>query len=654
MKTVFFTLNGQPAEAEEGISILQAARQHGARIPTLCHNDALHTTGSCWMCIVEIRDKNRFVPSCSTLLTEGMSIETDTPELFGIRKKNLERLLEDHCGDCNAPCELSCPAECDIPGFIAAIASDNDIEAVRIIKEDIPLPGILGRVCHAPCEEACRRHGVDDPLSICSLKRFAAERDNASVTRHIPQRQPETGKKVAITGTGPAGLTAGYYLLLNGHDVTFFDAHDAPGGMMRYGIPRFRLPEEAIEADLEPIRAMGGKFECGTVVGRDITLDSMKNDGFDALFLAIGAQLPSPLSIDGEERDGVITGIGFLENVACGRPVNPGKRVLVIGGGNTAIDAARTALRLGAYSVRILYRRSIEEMPANRSEIKEAQEEGIIFDILTAPVSIEKTGNALRVSVRKMALGSPDQSGRKRPVPVAGSDYVIDADTVISAVGQKVDPTALDALGITMAEGGTVQAEEGTFQTAIPWVFAGGDCISGPDTAVNAVRHGRLAARKINEFLRGLPVMAEQTVFNSSYGPRDQVPAAFYDRSVPSPRIRPEELAPDLRTSGFSEVVSNLSAEQARREAERCLSCSCVSKDDCRLRELAADFDVKEEQTIGEEEDFLIDRKAGIRFERTKCIDCGICVRTLEEEGEEETLMRLLAERCPTGALSKR
>ena len=653
MSNVTFTLNGKKVTAETGTSILEAARRNGVAIPTLCFHESLHSPGSCWMCIVEIKGKHRFVPACSTSISNGTTIETDSSELYGIRKKNLERLLEQHCGDCNGPCEVSCPAGCDIPAFVSAIASGNDSEAIRIIKDDIPLPGILGRICPAPCEDECRRHGVDEPLSICALKRFAADRDNASGKRYIPSVKPKTGKKAAIIGAGPAGLTAAYYLLSEGHDVTVYDAHEAPGGMMRYGIPRFRLPAEILEADLTPIKAMGATFVCNTVFGRDISLESLKHEGFDVVFLAFGAQKAGRLEIQGEENEGVISGTDFLKQVASGKEVNPGKRVLVIGGGNTAIDASRTALRLGAESVRILYRRTIDEMPANRAEIEEALHEGISIDFLTAPIAIEKAEDGLLVTAWKMAPGKPDESGRRRPVPIEHSEFSMSADLVISAVGQQVESSIHEKLGIASAWKGSVAVDSETCRTSIPWVFAGGDCVNGADTAINAVNHGKKAARAIKIYLRDEPVTALPVTFNSSYGPRDLAPEAFYKRAKQASRAKPAELPINRRVSGFDEVSAGLSEESARQEALRCMRCSCTNQNDCTLRELASTYNINQECGKNGNDEFSVDRGVEIRFEREKCVDCGICVRTLEETGKEESItMKLLAERCPTGALS--
>jgi len=654
MNTVNLTIDGKSLTVEAGISILEAASRNGIGIPTLCYHASLRTTGSCWMCIIELKGKNRFVPACSTTVTEGMDIETRNPELHEMRRKNLGRFLDNHCGDCNAPCELSCPAGCDIPAFVSAIARHDDAEAIRIITDTIPLPGILGRICPAPCEEECRRHGVDEPVSICALKRFAADRDRESATRYVPLREPGTGKNIAVVGAGPAGLSAAYHLLRKGHAVTVFDANPEPGGMMRYGIPRFRLPADIIESDLEPIRAMGGRLLCDTLFGRDITLESLKRDGFDAILVATGAQQASSLNIPGEENtEGVVSGIDFLRRAACGNPISPGRSVVVVGGGNTAVDAARTALRLGAETVTILYRRSMDEMPANRSEIAEARREGVAIRFLAAPVAIDSGNDGrLVVSALEMELGEPDESGRRRPVAVKNSGFTLPADLVIAAIGQSVDTAAFDAAGIGSTPEGTLSAEPVTLRTNVEGVFACGDCVSGADIAINALKQASIAAKAIDSYLSKKPTDLPPARFNSTYGPRDKAPAAFYERAQPSPRNETAELFPEVRIGSFDEVSSGMTETSARAEAMRCLRCSCQGKHTCTLRKLASDYDVPEERHGLDPAAFSVDRGPGIRFERQKCVDCGICVRTIEEaDGNGGELVRLLVERCPTGAL---
>lgn len=652
MNELTLTINGRTVKAAADMSILQAATSAGITIPTLCFNKTLESTGSCWMCIIEIKGKNRFVPACSTAISDGMVIETENRELHDMRRQSLERIIEQHCGDCMGPCEISCPAGCNIPGFIAEIARNDDMQALRIIKDTIPLPGILGRVCPAPCEEECRRHGVDEPVSICALKRYAADRDRKLSQCFVPETAEKTGKKIAVVGAGPAGLTAAYYLLVLGHGVTIFDAHAEPGGMMRYGIPRFRLPETVIEKELEPLRRMGAEFCMNTVLGKKMSTETL-HKGYDAIFLALGASRAALMGIPGEEEKCVTSGIAFLHAAACGKATNPGDRVLVIGGGNTAVDAARTAVRLGARQVTILYRRTRNEMPANHVEIEEALSEGVMLHTLAAPLSIEACGKNATVTAVVMQLGEPDSSGRRRPVPVAGSEFTIQAETVISATGQQVDCPEQAAPGVSINPDGTICVDRHTLASRIDGIFAGGDCVTGADIAIRAVEQGKRAAYHIDRYLHGLPPEAELPAFNSSYGPRDQAPAAFYARATAAPRLPVPEIGAETRTAGFLEVVTGFGPSEAMAEASRCLQCRCSAIETCRLRELAAQYLPDYICRQQEQPEFSISVTPHILLEREKCVDCGICVRTLEENGTPKAPDYVeLAASCPTGALS--
>lgn len=650
MNPVTLTIDGRTVSVESGRSILEAARRNGIEIPTLCFHEALPDRGSCWLCIVELKGQNRFIPACNTTATEGMVVETDNATLQGMRRQSLERIVAQHCGDCLGPCEVSCPAGCNIPGFVLAIASGSDRDAMSIIMETIPLPGILGRVCPAPCEEACRRHGVDDPVSICALKRYAADRDAVSGEPFVPKVAESTGKRVAIVGAGPAGLTAAYFLLAAGHGVTLIDANEQPGGMMRYGIPRFRLPESVIEADIRPIRAMGARFMMSTRFGVDTGWDSLSQE-HDALLLAVGASVASTMGIPGEEHPLAVSGIDFLREASTGEPGYAGERVIVIGGGNTAVDAARTALRLGAEEVTIMYRRGREQMPANPQEIAEAEAEGVHLRLLSAPVELCSVPGGVVVRGVSMELGEPGPDGRRSPVPVEGSEFELQADLVIAATGQAVEAPA-DALpGLGIGRNGTIGTAEGSTRTELPGVFACGDCVSGPDLAITALAQGRFAAIEIDRFLRGLPFEPMQPAFNSSYGERDHAPAPFYERAKPATRIPVPELEASSRSGSFEEAVTGYGAEAAMLEARRCLQCRCRAVDDCRLRELAGRFGLTAAMAQPEEEEFAIDGTKEVRFEREKCVDCGICVRTLEAAGGRSDFPAL-AEACPTGAIS--
>jgi glutamate synthase (NADPH/NADH) small chain len=651
MKPVTITIDGRSVSASPELSILEAARLNGIEIPTLCFHEALPERGSCWLCIVELKGQNRFIPACNTRVSEGMAVETDNAELQAMRRQSLERIIAQHCGDCLGPCELSCPAGCNIPGFVSAIASGRDRDAMSIIMETIPLPGILGRICPAPCEEACRRHGVDDPVSICALKRFAADRDASNTEPFLPERKEGSGKRVAIVGAGPAGLTAAYFLLAAGHGVTIIDAHEQPGGMMRYGIPRFRLPEEVIEADIRPIRAMGAEFMMGTRFGSDIDWTTLQQD-HHALLLAVGASVAARMGIPGEENPRVVSGIGFLKAASDGKAGDAGKTVIVVGGGNTAVDAARTALRLGAENVAIMYRRGREEMPANHLEIEEAIAEGVELRLLSAPLEICDTPEGLLVKAIEMKLGEPGPDGRRSPAPIEGSGFDMKADLVIAATGQSVEIPASALRGIGIRRNGTVETDN-AMQTELPAIFACGDCVSGPELAIRAIAQGRLAAEQIDRFLRGLPLESPADRFNSTYGERDHAPAPFYERAKPAARVPVPELPADERRRSFTEAVTGYGADDAVNEARRCLQCRCRAVDDCRLRELASRFGLSSDLESTTDEGFAIDGTKEVRFEREKCVDCGICVRTLETAGGKPDFPTL-AESCPTGAISGR
>jgi glutamate synthase (NADPH) small chain len=650
MNPLSLTINQQSVTAAPGTSILEAATAASITIPTLCFYKSLDATGSCWMCIVEIKGKNRFVPACSTPVSERMVIETENETLSAMRRQNLQRIIEEHSGDCMGVCEITCPAGCNIPEFVAAIAMHDDERAIQIIKESIPLPGILGRICPAPCEDECRRHGIDQPLSICALKRYAADRDSEQADRFIPEIPRKTGKKVAIVGSGPAGLAAAWFLLSKGHEVTILESGAKAGGMMRYGIPRFRLPEAVIESDLATLVGMGLTFRFNTTFGKEVTLEMLKS-GFDAVFLAVGAQKASKMNIAGENETGIISGIDFLRNMANGEQLHPGRRAVIIGGGNTAIDAARTAIRLGASAVTILYRRSREEMPAIAAEIEEALAEGIALVEWAAPTAVRRLNGALEISAITMQPGEVDESGRRKPVPVEGSEFTITADTIISAIGQQIDPAAAKGAGIGTGKYGELTVNPETLQSSTPWLFAGGDCVTGTDTAIRAVAQGKLAAHSINLFLNGELVAAPKSLFNSSYGARDEAPKEIYQGKALAARVPVPELPADTRTKTFEEVVTGYSETLARAEAKRCLQCRCNAINDCRLRELASRYLPFHTSEKHDHPGFYKAENGTISMEREKCVDCGICVRMIEEL-DDAIDIAVMAESCPTGALS--
>jgi NADH-quinone oxidoreductase subunit F len=458
-----------------------------------------------------------------------------------------------------APCSHTCPAGVDVPRYIRLINDGEYDKALAVIQERIPFPSICGYVCIHPCESKCRRGQLDEPVSIRALKRFVA--DNAS--KHTAEPAvPSSGKRVGIVGSGPAGLTAAYYLARRGgHAVTVFEALPEAGGMMRVGIPRYRLPGDVLDAEINAIRQAGVEIRTGTRID---SVASLRED-YQAIFLALGAHAGVKMRVAGEDSPGVMECVSLLRDVSLGKKINLGKRVAVIGGGNAAIDASRTALRLGARKVTIFYRRTRDEMPAASEEIKEALEEGVNIEFLTAPDKIWRDDGHLRMSCRHMKLGDIDASGRKRPEPVAGSEFDAEFDTIIAAVGQR--PEIPESLGTAVNKDGTIKADPDTLVTNVDGVFAGGDVVSGPASVIEAIAAGRQAAISIDKYLGGQGMIDERLAPPEE--PRQQPEVEEGERR------RPEmpALAPDRRLKGFNVVELGYNRERAAEEAGRCLRC---------------------------------------------------------------------------------
>ncbi|MDR1558166.1 MAG: FAD-dependent oxidoreductase, partial [Clostridiales bacterium] len=460
---IHLNIDGREVKCEQGRTILDAARENGIDIPTLCHDERVKSYGACGLCMVEIDGSPRLIRACGTVAAGGMIIRTSTPRVLRSRKMTLELLLSDHAGDCRAPCSLNCPGHTDCQGYVGLIANGRFEEALKLIKDIIPLPASIGRVCPHPCEKECRRKLVEEPINILHLKRFAADWDLASARPYLPDVEPDSGKRVAIVGGGPGGLSAAYYLRQGGHEVTVFDAMDEMGGMLRYGIPEYRLPKAVLDAEIDIIKRLGINTRNNVRLGRDVTLASLRTR-YDAVILAVGAWRSMPMGCPGEELGSVVGGIDYLREAAQNNPVYRGSRVAVVGGGNTAMDACRTAVRLGADEVFTLYRRTREEMPAEEIEITEAEQEGVVFKYLVNPIEFTgENGVVTEVKLQKMTLGEPDASGRRAPVPLKGETETLSVDLVIIAIGQGLDPTGLEEVELTRRK--TVAADERTFET---------------------------------------------------------------------------------------------------------------------------------------------------------------------------------------------
>jgi heterodisulfide reductase subunit A len=483
-----------------------------------------------------------------------------------------------------ASCRVACPAGVNIKAYLGAIAHGDFQRALDIVRETNPLPGICGRVCTHPCEAECRRSEYDEPLAICALKRFIADYELKQGGRNITPIKQTKKQRVAIVGSGPAGLTAANDLVRQGYGVTIFEELPVAGGMMVTGIPAYRLPRNVIENEIQDIVKLGVELKKNTKVE---SIDALFKQGYGAVFLAIGAHKGLKLRVPGEDEfKGIVDCIVFLRRVNAGTQEKPGDRVIVIGGGNSAIDSARSALRLGCKDVHIVYRRSRKEMPANEEEIEDAEKEGVIIDYLAAPTKIlGKDGRVKGMECVKMKLGEPDASGRRRPVPVEGSEFVIDADLIISAISQKPDIECFKNADVSINKWDAFDIDDQTMMTNKRGVFAGGDGVTGPKTVIDAIAAGHQAARSIDRFLQGQSMVEEGE--NAEIHQREVAPG----ESAPEKgvRIHASKKPVDVRKGTFDEVEETLTEEQAVHEAKRCLRCGpcfecvhCVKE--CRKR----------------------------------------------------------------------
>ena len=473
-----------------------------------------------------------------------------------------------------SPCKAACPAHISVQGYVALVAEGKYSEALKLVKQQNPLPAICGRVCHHPCESACTRGNLDQPVAIDSIKRYIADLDLSSETRYVPELKEKREDKVAIIGSGPAGLSCAFYLAIEGYQVTIFEKPPVLGGMLSVGIPSYRLPRDTIQAEIEVIRQMGVEFKTGVEIGKDITVGDLRKQGYKAIFLGIGAHECKVLGIEGEDLEGVFPGIDFLREVNLGKTIDLGDRVAVVGGGNVAMDAVRTARRNGSKHPFIIYRRSHAEMPANEEEIEECREEGIEIMTLVNPRRIiGENGKVKAIECVRMELGEPDASGRRRPVAVKGSEFSIEVDAVIPAIGQESDWACLtDDCACTLSDWGTMRVDPVTLQTSDADIFAGGDAVTGPKTVIEAIEAGKQAAISIDRLVKGED-LSEGRV--KEWNPVLNVSLDGYDRI---PREEMPRIAPELRLDDFSEVQLGMTEDQVRREAARCLDCAVCSE----------------------------------------------------------------------------
>ncbi len=625
-------IDGKDYFTASGLTIIDAARSHGIDIPALGYDPRVSPPSSFEAAFVELIEggKTSFLSATSTPVADGMVIRTQSEALKSYRRIYLQSLLRNHWGDCVAPCVLRCPANIDIQEYIYHVNCGNFLEALKIIKDSNPLPAVCGRVCPHPCESDCRRNALDGAVNINGIKRFIADWDMLQLEPYKPQCLPDSGHKIAIIGAGPAGLTAAWFLRRLGHGVTIFEMQEAAGGMLRWGIPYYRLPEKDLDAEIHSILDLGIDIKYNQKLGRDFTLESLRREGFEALFLGLGAQIATSIGAKGENAKGVLSGLDFLAKLARGERPDIGSQVIVIGGGNTAMDAARSALRLGVKNVAVAYRRTRQEMPAQAIEVEEAIEEGVSMQYLTAPVSIEREGDILRMTCVKMVLGEPDKSGRRRPVPQEGSEFVLTATTIISAIGQAVDGFCIGDKEL-IDKWGNVVVDPRTLQTALPWVFSGGDCVTGPDIAIAAIGAGKRAAESIDEFVRTGSISIKDQPYTCAKGEWKYLPPDMFTGIRMLHRHEVPVLEVETRKANFDESSTTWDQETAMSEASRCISCGCTERYDCDLRKYASEYGVQYDPKQPPRPLPIDENHPTIRRDPGKCILCGLCLKVCRE-----------------------
>ncbi|MBQ6898085.1 MAG: FAD-dependent oxidoreductase [Clostridia bacterium] len=624
--TVKLIIDGKAITADKGDTILIAAEKNGIEIPNLCYLKEMSPYGACGMCVVEAEGSPKLLRACSQKVSEGMVINTMGERALKARKIALELIMGDHKGDCIGPCSLNCPAHTDCQKYVKEIADGDYTAAVKTIKEVISLPASIGRVCPHPCEAACRRQHVEEPVSIAYLKAFAADEVLKRNEHVLPEIKADSGKSVGIIGGGPAGLSAAFRLIQSGHAVTIYDKMPKMGGMLRYGIPEYRLPKKVLDTEIAEIASLGIKMINNCTVGKDITLDEIK-ERHDALLVANGAWKSSSIRCEGETLNGVFGGIDFLRAAALGEKPAIGRKTAIVGGGNTAMDACRTAVRLGAEEVSIIYRRTRDEMPAEDIEIEEAMEEGVIFRFLTNPAEIlGKDGRVTGVRLQVMTLGEPDEKGRRSPVPVEGEFITLELDSIIIAAGQKNDPAGFEMLETTKR--GTILADERTFATSIPGVFAAGDTTNnGASIAIKAIAEANEAAKFIDAYLDGIEIPCKKPVISER-----EITEDMFTEYEKHPRIRMPQRAPEDRRNDFTEINLGFTAEAAREEAKRCLSCGCHDYGHCKLIKYADEYCTDCKKLKGKyHKSFKEEKLEVILRDQGKCILCGLCVRACED-----------------------
>ena len=640
---VRFTIDGKAVSAKAGETVLSAAKRAGIEIPALCHQEGTPAWGACRLCLIEVKGADKLQASCATSVADGLVVHTQSKRVRAKRESYLKMYLSDHNAYCEAPCSSACPTHIDIPAYLSEVASGDMAAAAAIVRRELPFAGIFGRICPRYCEPVCRRGEVDDPISICSLHRAAGDHAPAAL-----QTAPSTGRRVAVIGAGPAGLSCAWYLTETGHEVTIYDTNEKPGGMLRYSIPEFRLPEKVLDRELAPLFDAGVRFVDGVALGHEVTVEGLLDAGFDAVFVGVGAWHTAPSRIPGNQV--VIDSLDMLRKVREGKKVRLTETVAVIGDGTAALDAARSAQRLGAKHVTVLARRDAASIEAGARDHAAALEEGIDFEYSVEAKRVKiARGRASAVEcVRLVRDGGKPREQR-------GSRFDVPATTVISAVAYVPDLGESDD-ELTLSAWQTLEANYYTGRTATPGVFAAGDAVTGAKSAIHAIAGGKRAALGIDAFLRsedleqvegklalysGLPYLdqlrdADQLgELGQRLAERSPVWLKMGSAAEPAKRATMPKLAKEKRATEFVEVEKGLSVAAAKAEAARCLQCVCPSLGQCDLQKLGVEYAITANDLVvpgGRVRDVEpAYEHPFIRRDMNRCISCGRCVRACRD-----------------------
>ena len=643
--SVALTINGCSVKATSGETVLSAARRAGIDIPALCHEEGIAAWGACRLCLIEVEGQKKLQAACTTWVQDGLVVHTDTERVRAKRASYLRMYLSDHNAYCEAPCTSACPTHIDIPGYIALIEQGDFAGAAARVRDELPFPGILGRICPRYCEPVCRRAEVDEAISICALHRAAADYAPAAL-----ETAPPTGKRIAIIGAGPAGLSCAWFLAQAGNEVTVYDKGERPGGMLRYSIPDFRLPEAVLDAELQPLWDVGVRFVENVALGVDINPYGLLQAGFNAVFVGVGAWQTMPSRIPGHEV--MLDSLRLLRDIREGNKVKVGGTVAVLGDGTVALDAARAALRLGAKRVVVVARHGAAEVDAGQRELAAAREEGIEFEFLAEAkrVKLSKGGRASGLECVHLEMGADG-----KPAEARGSRFELRADTVVSALSYVPDlGESQDEM--TLSAWNTLEANYYTGRTKADGVFAAGDAVTGAKSAIHAVAGGKRAALAIDAWLRGadlgklegslalyagLPYLDQLKdapqlgALGQRLAERSPVWLKMGIAADKARRTAMPKVPAAKRTASFEEVEKGLRKKAAQAEAARCLRCTCDANGECDLQKLGVDYGITENELVvpGARVRSVTPRHEHpfIRRDMDRCIACGRCVRVCRD-----------------------